>query len=209
MVKCIIWLLCTYLTLKLVQIAFGSPPVAGEGRGLVREKILRGEPILLVIAFALSVPTAIWSSWSWHCSYAFGLAWSVDCYGKLRALYHLPQMGKKFDSYAVMEMIDSKEQIAFEAGGGLRVDPRRITAMLAQKQRYYTDRYSALARGGARRDVQAEAVAVERCFWDYPFAPWPPGWATEQSIQSSTVKSTYIAHSLRPGVGRNETKVGS
>ena len=208
MVKCIIWLLCTYSTLKLVQLAFGSPPVAGEERSF-REKILRGEPILFAIAFGLSVPTAIWSSWSSHRSYAFGLGRSVDCYGKLRAVYHLPEIGRKLQSYAVMEMIDSKQQIAFEAGGALRIDPRRITAMLAQKQHYYTNRYSALARRGASQDVQAEAVAVERCFRDDPFGPWSPAPATEQSNHSSPIKSTYVAPSPPRSVGRIETKVGS
>ena len=209
MAKAITWLLCTYVALKLIQYVFGGRAGLRDIEPSFREKLLRGEPILFAIAFGLSVPTAIWSSWSSHRSYAFGLGRSVDCYGKLRALYHLPEIDRKFGSFAVMEMADSKQQIAFEAAKGLRLDPRRITAMLAQKQHYYTNRYSALARRGASQDVQAEAVAVERCFRDDPFGPWSPVPTAEQSIHSPTIKSTYVAPSPPPSVGRNETKVGS
>ena len=169
MVKAITWLLCTYLVLKLIQFAFGGRPGFREVEPSFREKLVRGEPILFAVAFALSVPTAIWSSRNLQRSYARGLERSVDCYGKLRALYHLREIDRKYNSFAVLQTVDGREQVAFEAGKVLRVDSGRIAGMLAQKQRYYTNLYSALARQGGRKDLRAEAVAVERCFKESPF----------------------------------------
>jgi len=170
MVKAITWLLCTYLVLKFVQFVFGGRSDFRDIEPSFRERLLRGEPILFAIAFALSVPTAIWSSWHLQRSYARGLERSIDCYGKLRALYHLPEIGRKYNSFAVLQIVDGREQVAFEAGKALRVGSGRISGMLAQKQRYYTSRYSVLARQGGPKDLRAEAVAVERCFRESPFA---------------------------------------
>ena len=168
MVKAVTWLLCTYLALKLVQFIFGGRPDFREIEPGVREKLLRGEPILFAIAFVLTVPLALWSSWSFHRGYSRGFQVSTDCYGKLRALNELPGVGRKFDYWSIYQAAGGAEQVAAIAGEELDLEPAFVSKTLADKMRFYSGRYALLARQGDRRKIRDEVAAIERCFAEAP-----------------------------------------
>ncbi len=163
MVKCIAWLFWTYLTLKLVQLVFGSPAGAGEALPTLRRKLLRGEPFLFAIAFALSVPAALLSSWYLHRGYTRSLDFAADCYGRLRALDGLPDIRRRFDPFKVDEVIQRAEGSAAIAGPALDLELARIHRMFAQKMRFHADRYAVLARQGGQHGRNGEAAAIARC----------------------------------------------
>src|SRR5688500_14589781 len=83
MVKALQWLLCFYLMLKLIQYFLVARSGFGNVEPGFREKLLRGEPILFIVACAISVPPALWSTWYFQRSYERDFARSVDCYGRL------------------------------------------------------------------------------------------------------------------------------
>jgi hypothetical protein len=163
MLKCLTWLVCTYLTLKFVQLAFGSRPGAWVAESPLRQRLLRGEPTLLAIAFALSVPTALLSSWYLHRGHTRSLEHTTDCYGRLRALDQLPAIRRQFDAYKVFQVAESSAQAATIAGQALDLQPARIALMLAQKQRFYTGHYAVLARQNGQKAQANEATAITRC----------------------------------------------
>lgn len=168
MVKCLIWLFWTYLTLKLIQWVFGSRPRAWEPAPSFRQKLLRGEPILFAIAFALSVPTALASGWYLHRGYTRALEQSADCYGRLRAIDRLPEVRSRFDAYQVFQVVQGAEQGAAIAGQWLGLEPARVTRMLAQKMRFYGGRYAVLARRDDDPAEADEAAAIARCLREPP-----------------------------------------
>jgi ABC-type multidrug transport system ATPase subunit len=120
MVKTFVALLGTYLTLKLIQYAVGGQPGYRDVDPTLREQLLRGEPILFAVAFALSVPAALWSNWYFHRLYTRGLGASTDCYGKLRALNELPAVSRSFDPYTIFDRVGwaSKQPGSRETGWG-------------------------------------------------------------------------------------------
>jgi hypothetical protein len=162
--KAVTWLLCTYLALKGVQYVFGGRPGFRDIEPTLREKLLRGEPVLFAIAFALSVPVALWSSWYFHRGYTRSLQASTDCYGQLRALNQLPGVARKFDAYSVYDAVGGAELMARIAGEGLELAPIVVSKTLADKTRLFSARYALLARQGDPRKIQDQAAAIEHCF---------------------------------------------
>ena len=163
MVKVVTWLLCTYLTLKLIQYVFGGQPGFRDVEPTFREKLLRGEPILFAVAFALSVPAALWSTWYFHRGYTRGLEVSTNCYGQLRALNQLPAVSTNFDPYTIYDGVGGAEQTARIAGDGLGLKPAVVSKLLADKVRLFSGRYALLARQSDRREIQDETAAIKHC----------------------------------------------
>jgi hypothetical protein len=163
MVKVVTWLLCTYLTLKLIQYVFGGQPGFRDVEPTFREKLLRGEPILFAVAFALCVPAALWSNWYFHRLYTRGLETSTDCYGKLRALNELPAVSRSFDPYTIYDRVDWAEQTARISGDGLGLQPAVVSKALADRARLFSARYAALAREGDRRKIEGQTAEIKDC----------------------------------------------
>jgi len=168
MVKAVTWLLCTYLALKLVQYVFGGRRAFRDVEPRLRDTLLRGEPTLFAVAFALSVPTAFWSSWYLHRGYSRGFQLSTDCYGKLRALTELPDVRRRFDSWKIYEAAGGAGQVAALTGQWLKFQPGFVTKTLADKMRFYSGRYALLARQRDPRKNQDQVAAVERCLNESP-----------------------------------------
>lgn len=158
MVKAAYWLLCTYLTLKLIQFVFGGRPGFRTIELGFRERLMRGEPILFAVAFALSVPTALWSSWFVHRGYSRAFRHATDCYGRLRALDELADVAKRADAYRVYNAVLGVRGAAFLAARSLdltsaAVDaPDRQDGVLheALRQSFQSRRPSENARRGRR-----------------------------------------------------------
>lgn len=163
MVKAVQWLLCTYLALKLLQYFFVARPGFGIVEPGFREKLLRGEPVLFIVACAISIPTALWSSWYFQRGYERGLEHSADCYGRLSALRHLRDVESEFDALRVFRSVRAARQAVSLAAQSLGLAPADANRLMADKSSFYTRRYSTLTRQGDRREVRAEAAAIERC----------------------------------------------
>lgn len=163
MVKAAIWLLCAYLTLKLIQYFFGGRPGFDNVSLGFREKLVRGEPILFAVAFALSVPAALWSSWFLHRGYARAYEHATDCYGRLRALDALADVGKRVDAYQVYKAAVGAQGAAFLAARSLALTPAVVDEALTGKTGFYGRRYAGLSRQGDPREIRAQTGAVERC----------------------------------------------
>ena len=161
MIKCLVWLGCTYLTLKFIQVVFVSWPVMSDAAPTLRQRLVRGEPILFSVAFALSVPTALANSWYLQRGYSRSLERSADCYGRLQALDQLPGLRVRYDPYAIFQTVEAAEQSAVIAGQALDLEPARIAGMLAQRIRFHTQRYAVLARRGQAQTV--EVATITRC----------------------------------------------
>jgi len=168
MERAAIALFCTYLALKLIQFFFGGRPGFRDVEPSFGEKLRQGEPVLFAVAFGLSVPITVWSSWHNNRSSARFLEYSTDCYGRLRALNELPEVQAKFDPYSVFEAGVGAESVAVDAGQWLKVNPTFVTKALASKMRFYKDRYALLARQGSRQDIRDEMAALERCMVPIP-----------------------------------------
>jgi hypothetical protein len=163
MVKAFVALLGTYLTLKLIQYAVGGQPGYRDADPTLREQLLRGEPILFAVAFALSVPAALWSNWYFHRLYTRGLEASTDCYGKLRALNELPAVSRSFDPYTIFDRVGWAEQTARISGDGLGLQPAVVSKALADRARLFSARYAALAREGDRRKTEGQTAKIKHC----------------------------------------------
>ena len=110
MVKALQWLLCFYLMLKLIQYFLVARAGFGNVEPSFREKLLRGEPVLFIVACAISVPTALWSSSYFQRNYQRGLEHSADCYGKLGAVSHLRDVETEFDALQVFQSARTARQ---------------------------------------------------------------------------------------------------
>lgn len=163
MAKAALWLLCTYLTLKLIQYVFGGRPGFRNVELTVREKLMRGEPILFAVAFAIAVPAALGSSWFVETGYARAFEHSTDCYGKLRALDQLADVGKRANPYKVYETIMGAQGAAFLSAQSLHLEPAFVNKTLADKMGFYAGHYSSLSRQGDRQKIRDQTGAIERC----------------------------------------------
>ena len=163
MLKALQWLLCFYLMLKLIQYFLVARPGFGNDEPSFREKLLRGEPILFIVACAISVPPALWSSWYFPRSYQRDLERSADCYGKLGALRRLRDVETEFDALQVFRSVRTARQIVSHSAQSLELAPEDANRLMADKLRFYTRRYSTLTRQRDRQKLRAQAAAIERC----------------------------------------------
>ncbi len=163
MIKAAVWLFCTYLTLKLIQFFFGDRPGFRKIPLSLREKLLRGEPLLFAIAFAISVPAALWSSRFLHQGYTRAFEHATDCYGKLRAVDALADVGKRVDAYQVYKAVLGAQGAAFLAAQSLKLEPAVVNKALTDKMDFYARRYANLSRQGGRREIRDQTGAIERC----------------------------------------------
>ena len=169
MVKALQWLLCFYLMLKLIQYFFVAQPGFRNVEPSYREKLLRGEPIVFMVACAISVPPALWSSWYIPRGYQRGLERSADCYGKLGALIHLRDVETEFDALQVFRTVRTARQIVSDSAQSLELAPEDANRLMADKLRFYTRRYSNLTQQGDRQEIRAQAAAIERCLSELAF----------------------------------------
>jgi len=163
MVKVAQWLICTYLVLKFVQFFFVRTSGFRAAEASFRERILRGEPIVFIVACAISVPPALWSNWYFQRGFEGGLQHSTDCYGRLSALDNLGNTEMKFDPFRVARSIQVARQSVSLAARSLKPPPDDADKLMAEKSSFYTRRYATLSRQGDRREMRAEAAAIERC----------------------------------------------
>jgi hypothetical protein len=163
MVKALQWLLCFYLMLKLIQYFLVARPGFGSDEPSLREKLVRGEPIVFIVACAISVPLALWSSWYFQRGYERGLEHSADCYGQLGALRHLRDIESEFDALQVFRSVRSARGAASLASQALDLAPGDADRLMAAKLRLYTQRYAAVTRHGDREAMRVQAAAIERC----------------------------------------------
>jgi len=167
MVKAIAWSLCAYLVLKLIQYFLVARPGYGTDEPGFREKLLRGEPILLIVACAISVPSALWSTWYFQRGYERAFARSVDCYGRLGALVNLTSVETRFDALLVHRTTRLAKWSASGAAQSLKLTPAFVAKTLADKRSFYTARFSGLSRRGDREKIADEATAIERCIYEW------------------------------------------
>jgi hypothetical protein len=163
MLRAVLWFLCAYLVLKLLQYFFVPRAGFGKAEQSSREKLLRGEPLLLIVACVMSVPAALWSTWGLENGYARDLERSADCYGRLRALTHLGKIETSFDALRVLKTIQFQERSVSRAARSLELAPAEASKLMADRLDFYTRRYTALSRQGDRREIRAQAAEIERC----------------------------------------------
>jgi hypothetical protein len=163
MAKAVQWLLYTYLTLKFLQYFFVGRPGFDKAEPGFRERLLRGEPLLFIVACALSVPAALWTSWSFQRGYERGFEHSADCYGKLSALHNLRGVANEFDALRILRQVRAARQATSLAARALEMTPGHADKVLADKARSYAQRYSSLSRRGDHQEMRVEAGAIERC----------------------------------------------
>ena len=163
MVKAVQWLLCTYLALKLVQYFLVARPGFGNDEPRFRDKLLRGEPVVFLVACALAVPAALWSTWHFERGYQRGLERSADCYGRLRALRTLASLENEFDALRVFRSTRLARHSVSLAANSLGLTPVDADKLRADRLDFYTRRYAALSPHGDRPQMRAEAAAIESC----------------------------------------------
>jgi len=168
-VKAAQWLFCFYLMLKLIQYFVVAQPGFRNVEPSFREKLLRGEPIVFIVACAISVPIALWSSWYIPRAYQRSLEHSADCYGKLGALIHLRDVETEFDALQVFRSVRTARQIVSHSAQSLELAPEDANRLMADKLRLYRQRYSTLTRQGDRREIRAHAAAIKRCLRELAF----------------------------------------
>ena len=169
MVRALEWLLCFYLMLKLIQYFLVAQPGFRNVELSFREKLLRGEPIVFIVACAISVPPALWSGWYLPRSYHRGLEHSADCYGRLGAVRHLRDVETEFDALQVFHSVRMARGAVSLAAEALELAPEDANRLMADKLRFYTRRYSTLTRQGDRQEIRAQAAAIERCLGELAF----------------------------------------
>jgi hypothetical protein len=169
-VKAAQWLFCFYLMLKLIQYFFVAQPGFRNVELSFRDKLLRGEPVLFIVACAISIPIALWSGWYFPRGYQRGLEHSADCYGKLGALIHLRDVETEFDALQVFRSVRTAKQSVSLAAQSLELTPDDSSKLMADKLRFYTRRYSTLTRQGDRQEIRAQAAMIERCMTEPGFS---------------------------------------
>jgi len=168
-VRALEWLLCFYLMLKLIQYFFVAPPGFRNVELSFREKLLRGEPILFIVACAISVPTALWSGWYFPRMHQRDFERSADCYGRLSAVRHLRDVETQFDALQVFRSVRTARHAVSHSAESLELAPEDANRLMAAKLRFYTRRYSTLTRQGDRQEIRAQAAAIERCLGELRF----------------------------------------
>jgi hypothetical protein len=170
MVKALQWLLCFYLVLKFIQYFFVARPGFRNVEPSFRETLLRGEPTVFIVACAISVPPALWSSWYFPRGYQRGLEHSADCYGRLGALIHLRDVETQFDALQVFRSVRAARLSVSHFALSLELAPEDANRLMADKLRFYTRRYSTLTQQGDRREIRAQAAEIERCLSELRFS---------------------------------------
>ena len=163
MLKAAQWLLCTYVVLKLLQYFFVGRPGFGLAEPGFRQKLLRGEPLLFVVAFALAVPAALWSSWYFQRVNERVMHSAADCYGRLGAMLSLTDVESGFPPLRVHRSFQMTEQAVRRAAGTVELTLDEADGLMAEKLGFYTRRYATLSPQGQRQEIRAQAGAIERC----------------------------------------------
>lgn len=163
MAKAAYWALCAYLVLKLIQYFIVPRSGFGDIPTGLRQALLRGEPVLLIVACAVSVPPALWTTRHHQRGYEGELARSVDCYGKLRAVSHLTAVETGFNAIRVFRATRHAKWSAATAAHSLELAPAFVDSSLAGKTSFYRERYSSLSKRGDLEALADEADAIERC----------------------------------------------
>jgi len=163
MAKAVQWLLCTYLALKFVQFFFVARPGFGRPEPGFGQKLLRGEPVVFLVACVSSVPAAIWSTQYFQNGFERGLERSVDCYGRASAVEHLGAAARRFDSLRVFKFSKLAKRSALNAAQALTPARADAEKLMADRLSFYTQRYSTLRRRGDERGIRAQTTAIRRC----------------------------------------------
>jgi len=163
MAKAATWLFYTYLALKMIHLVFGARRPVDEPPRALLQRLRSGEPALFAVAFTLSVPLAVWSSWYFNRGYGRGLVHSIDCFGRLGAAEALPPVRRRFDAYALYESALMAEQGAGDAADWLNVPRSSTNIRLQASLSIYRKRYALLARQGSATGIAHETEAIERC----------------------------------------------
>lgn len=161
--KAAYWSLCTYLVFKLIQHFLVIRPGFGTAEPRLREKLLRGEPLVFIVACAIAIAAALGSSWYLEHGYQRGLHHAVDCYGRLGALRHLPDVETRFDALEVFRSVRAARQAASLAARSLELAPANADRLTAEKVRFYTRQYSTVTRQGDRQAMRTAEAAIGRC----------------------------------------------
>ena len=139
-VKALQWLLCTYLVLKFLQYFFVGRSGFRATEPSFRDKLMRGEPLLFIVACAISVPTALWTSWYFQRGYEGGLARAADCYGKLSALNELDDVAHEFDALRVYRQVKA-------AAGATAMAARELERAPGYATRFWPPRRASIPSG--------------------------------------------------------------
>jgi hypothetical protein len=163
MVKAAYWSLCTYLVFKLIQYFFVARPGFQKDEPSVRQKLLRGEPIVFIVACVVTVPAVLGSIWYLQRGYERGLQHSADCYGKMGALPHLRAVEAQFDALQLFRSVRDARHAVLLAAQSLELAPDDADRLLAERLGFHTRRYSTVRRQDDRQAMRAVAIAIERC----------------------------------------------
>lgn len=163
MLKAAYWSLCTYLVLKLVQYFFVARPGFQKAEPSVRQKLIRGEPIVFIVACALAVSVVLGSRTYVQRGYERVLQHSADCYGRMSALPHLRDVEAQLDALQLFRSVRAARHAVLVAAQSLQLPASHADRLMAAKLRFYTRRYSTVARQVDRQTMRAEAAAIDRC----------------------------------------------
>lgn len=164
MMKAVYWSLGTYLVFKLIQYLFVvRPGFRRESDPPFREKLLRGEPTVVLVACVIAISAAQGSSWYFQRGHERALQHTADCYGKLAALRHLRDVETEFDALEVFRSVRAARQAGSLAAQSLELAPDDADRQMADRLRFHAWRYATLTRQGDRQAMRAEAAAIERC----------------------------------------------
>ena len=82
---------------------------------------------------------------------------------------HLRDVETEFDALDVFRAARVARREASLAAQSLELTPADANRLMVDKLRFYTGRYSTVTRQGDRREIRAQAGAIERCLRDFRF----------------------------------------
>lgn len=160
--KALLWWFVVYFAIKLARLAFAPSAGYREAPPGLRERLRAGEPALVLVAFALTVPLAFVTDWYAHRKFTLVLERSLDCHGRLSALSALQPNGDKLGGYARYGSIREHRAGAFDAAAHLDRNQSEIGRELDLGVARSTAAYASL-RGHAARLAAETHDVDQRC----------------------------------------------
>jgi len=170
MIKILLWALCLYLVFKLCHLNFSPKKNFAYDDRSLRDKLIAGEPYVILIAVAAAALINLYSYWFVHRLARREVAHATECYGRVGASQKLAGINTRFDYWLLETFTADARNIAIEHAKWINMDLHSVQAGLQSSKAKYSAVYYKLSSRNNVQKINQEETEIERCVNDQ----WAP-----------------------------------